>query len=776
MPPAGRGACEVREVPHTTMMREEPLPSQPDIAGSDGAAQPKGAASRVAAQAAAPAESSPRTRVAAKVRNFLNRKATAAMAPKQPKSTASTGGVAAANGGLDTPEMAALRTELAEEKQKRAHLRRTIEETEESAQSAISAANLKVQDVEARRMELAAELRAALECSKMFDAERAAAKQERDSLTENVAALERKVSELERALKEAPALPEGDAEAAEDPPPDPRVASAIAALEDLQGRVAAAMNCADDAARGADHACAGHEAVKLGVGRLASAASARIASLEEANAAMASSLRSHGSQADQLASALETVASLEASLSSAQAEAAEYQAKAAEAEGSVEMLRAQAAEEREAAAAAANAEVGAARAAQAAAEARASQAETALGALEVRMSEEAGRAQEAFDEKATHAVAEAAAKQAELRERLDASEAAAAEAAASHATALADAEAKVSQAELDATALRDRVEAIEAARSQEASALTRAEARASESEASLSAMAERLRAMEAAQEEAASSQAKERTALEIKAEAAKASANALAARAEAAESESKALAHELASLEKDAAAAKEASGAEHAKLIAQLEAAEASQGAAESQAASLAAQLKEAREATEAQQQAAGAERALLAEELEAADAARGVAQEEAAALTAQLEASRKDAEDAKEASEAELAKLSEQLEAATRELSLLRGKGEQRAEAERQRGDDLGREVRTLLGEKEALEARLAAADQERTILSDLLRAVQSHQARPPPGGGGFFNRLKLATKATTKAPRPVEPPSAAEEAPPRQPEANKA
>ena len=73
---------------------------------------------------------------------------------------------------LDSPSMAVLRSELEEEKRKRAMIAQEAAATEEVVRNALTAANARVEDIEARRLELSAELRAAQAASQIFETER----------------------------------------------------------------------------------------------------------------------------------------------------------------------------------------------------------------------------------------------------------------------------------------------------------------------------------------------------------------------------------------------------------------------------------------------------------------------------------------------------------------------------------------------------------------------------------------------------------------------------
>ena len=147
---------------------------------------------------------SPGTRVRAKLKNFLNSKMTKARGADLSDSPSGAGFPPPGPEG-DSPAVDALHAELAEEKRKRALIAREAAETEEVVRNALTAANARVEDVEARRLELSAELRAAQAASQIFEKERFGimkkledSRVEKSSLEQRVEELTRQVENLER--------------------------------------------------------------------------------------------------------------------------------------------------------------------------------------------------------------------------------------------------------------------------------------------------------------------------------------------------------------------------------------------------------------------------------------------------------------------------------------------------------------------------------------------------------------------------------------------------
>ena len=120
---------------------------------------------------------SPGTRVRAKLKNFLSSKMKKGgeASEMQPAKVATPDAPApgwSPGLGAESPEFKMLQQELEEEKRKRAMIAQEAASTEEVVRNALTAANARVEDVETRRVELSAELRAAQAASQIFETER----------------------------------------------------------------------------------------------------------------------------------------------------------------------------------------------------------------------------------------------------------------------------------------------------------------------------------------------------------------------------------------------------------------------------------------------------------------------------------------------------------------------------------------------------------------------------------------------------------------------------
>ena len=143
---------------------------------------------------------SPGTRVRAKLKNFLNSKMTKARGADLSDSPSGAGFPPPGPEG-DSPAVDALHAELAEEKRKRALIAREAAETEEVVRNALTAANARVEDVEARRLELSAELRAAQAASQIFEKERFGIMKKLEDSRVDKSSLEQRVEELTRQVE-----------------------------------------------------------------------------------------------------------------------------------------------------------------------------------------------------------------------------------------------------------------------------------------------------------------------------------------------------------------------------------------------------------------------------------------------------------------------------------------------------------------------------------------------------------------------------------------------
>ena len=143
---------------------------------------------------------SPGTRVRAKLKNFLNSKMTKARGADLSDSPSGAGFPPPGPEG-DSPAVDALHAELEEEKRKRAMIAREAAETEEVVRNALTAANARVEDVEARRLELSAELRAAQAASQIFEKERFGIMKKLEDSRVDKSSLEQRVEELTRQVE-----------------------------------------------------------------------------------------------------------------------------------------------------------------------------------------------------------------------------------------------------------------------------------------------------------------------------------------------------------------------------------------------------------------------------------------------------------------------------------------------------------------------------------------------------------------------------------------------